>query len=50
MRNAMRRTLRVISEQEISGSEKWLQVEFAAYIHDHEEVKAWGRETPYLTD
>ena len=47
---AMRRTLRVISEQEISGWEKWLQVEFAAYIHDHEEVKAWGRETPYLTD
>jgi hypothetical protein len=46
----IRRTLRVIGEQEISGWEKWLQVEFAAYIHDHEEVKAWGRETPYLTD
>ncbi len=46
----IRRTLRVISEQEISGWEKWLQVEFAAYIHDHDDVKAWGRETPYSTD
>ena len=47
---AMRRTLRVISDQQISGWEKWLQVEFAAYIHDHEDIKAWSRETPYLTD
>jgi hypothetical protein len=38
----IRRTLPVIAEQEISGWAKWLQVEFAAYIHDHEEVKAWG--------
>lgn len=47
---SLRRTLSVIEGQEISGWEKWLQVEFAAFIHDHENVKAWSRETPYTTD
>jgi hypothetical protein len=46
----IRRTLQVINEQSISGWEKWLQVEFAAFIHDHENVKAWSREMPYPTD
>ena len=40
----------MINTQAITGWEKWLQVEFAAFIHDHSDVKAWSRETPYLTD
>jgi hypothetical protein len=47
---SLRRTLQVIGEQSITGWEKWLQVEFAAFIHDHENVKAWSRETPYASD
>jgi uncharacterized membrane protein len=47
---SIRRTLQVISDQSISGWEKWMQVEFAAFIHDHDNVKAWSRETPYSTD
>lgn len=47
---SIRRTLQVIGAQNISGWEKWLQVEFAAFIHDHENVKAWSREAPYATD
>lgn len=47
---SIRKTLSVIYEEEISGWEKWLQVEFASFVHDHEDIKAWGRETPYSTD
>lgn len=47
---SIRRTLQVISDQSISGWEKWIQVEFATFIHDHDNVKAWSRETPYATD
>jgi hypothetical protein len=47
---SVRRTLQVIRAQRITGWEKWLQVEFAAFIQDHENVKAWGREAPYGFD
>lgn len=47
---SIRKTLSVINEEEISGWEKWLQVEFASFVHDHQDIKAWGRETPYSTD
>jgi hypothetical protein len=47
---SVRRTLLVIREQRITGWEKWLQVEFAAFIQDHENVKAWGREALFGMD
>lgn len=46
----IRKTLQVIGAQNISGWEKWIQVEFAAFIHDHDNVKAWSREAPYASD
>jgi len=40
----IKKTLVVILEEEITGWEKWLQIEFAAYLRGHKDVKHWDRE------
>lgn len=47
---SLRKTLSVIRDEEMTGWEKWLQVEFATFIREHDGVKAWSRETPYAID
>ncbi len=46
----IRKTLMVIREENISGWEKWLQIEFSVFLRKYEEVKSWGRESPYTLD
>jgi hypothetical protein len=43
-------TLSLISECEISGWEKWIQIEFAKYCNSHAEITDWGRELRYKLD
>ncbi|MDH0202776.1 hypothetical protein [Comamonas aquatica] len=45
-----RETLSIISETEITGWEKWLQIELAKYCNTHEDIKTWGREARYELD
>lgn len=49
-RKSVRETLSVISELEISGWEKWLQIEFAKFCKSHEDVAEWDRELRYGLD
>jgi hypothetical protein len=46
----LRQTLMAIQEDSITGWEKWLQIEFAAFLRQHDSVKAWGRESQYKLD
>lgn len=46
----LRQTLVAINEDSITGWEKWLQIEFATFLRQHESVKAWGRESQYKLD
>ncbi|MCK9622301.1 MAG: hypothetical protein M0R47_17400 [Methylobacter sp.] len=49
-RKSVRDTLCIISDFEISGWEKWIQIEFAKFCKDHEEISEWGRELRYELD
>ncbi|MBR7745911.1 hypothetical protein [Undibacterium baiyunense] len=49
-RKSVRDTLSTISYFEISGWEKWVQIEFAKFCMDHEEISDWGRELRYELD
>ena len=49
-RKSIRDTLNTVSEFEITGWEKWLQIEFAKYCKTHAEVSDWGRELRYELD
>lgn len=46
----VRKTLSIISDFGISGWEKWVQIEFAKFCKDHEEISEWGRELRYELD
>lgn len=46
----IKKTLAAIHEDKITGWEKWLQIEFASFVREHESVKAWGRESRYKLD
>lgn len=46
----IRRTLIAISEDGITGWEKWLQIELATYFRQHESIKKWGREVQHKLD
>jgi len=43
-------TLGTISEFDISGWEKWIQIEFAKFCKSHAEITEWGRELRYELD
>ena len=43
-------TLSMISEFDISGWEKWIQIEFAKHCKSHPEITDWGRELRYELD
>ena len=49
-RAQIRRTLVAIREESITGWEKWLQIEFASFIRQHDDVKGWSRESSYQLD
>jgi len=49
-KKAIKDTLSTISEFDISGWEKWIQIEFAKYCKSHEEITEWGRELRYELD
>jgi hypothetical protein len=46
----VRRALLAISEDSMTGWEKWLQIELAQFLRDHKKVKAWWRESKYALD
>lgn len=46
----LRRTLVAIEADEISGWEKWLQIELAQFFREHDQIKAWWRESSYKLD
>lgn len=39
-----------IDQDNITGWEKWLQIEFAAFLRSHPQVRAWWRESKYNLD
>lgn len=43
-------TLCTISESNISGWEKWIQIEFAKFCKSHPEITYWDREQRYELD
>lgn len=49
-KKAVRDTLSAISDFEISGWEKWLQIEFAKFCMNHDQISEWGRELRYELD
>jgi hypothetical protein len=46
----IRKTLAAIKEEEITGWEKWLQIEFATFLRSHDSVKEWNREIQHSLD
>ena len=42
--------LKTFSEAHMTGWEKWLQIEFAAFLSVHENVTYWWRESRYQID
>lgn len=49
-KKSIKDTLSTISEFEISGWEKWIQIEFAKFCKSHEDITEWGRELRYELD
>lgn len=49
-RNHIKKTLKTINDCKMSGWEKWLQIELAAYLETREDIKAWWRESSYEID
>ncbi len=49
-KKAIKETLSMISEFDITGWEKWIQIEFAKHCKSHSEITHWGRELRYELD
>jgi hypothetical protein len=49
-RGTVKRALDLIDEVGITGWEKWWQVEFAAWLADHDAIGDWVMEEVFLTD
>jgi hypothetical protein len=49
-RGTVRRSLDLMEQIGITGWEKWWQVEFAAWLSDHEHIAEWVMEEVFLTD
>jgi len=46
----IQRTLAAIEEAEVTGWEKWWQIELALYLSEHDEVGNWNMEERFFTD
>ena len=46
----IRTALAKIAETDVSGWEKWWQIELALFLSDHEDVAEWDMEEPFFTD
>lgn len=46
----IKKTLKAVDASAMSGWEKWLQIELAAFIQDQPNIKAWWRESSYELD
>ncbi len=46
----IKKTLVAIREEDITGWKKWLQIEFATFLRNHDAVKDWDREIPHALD
>lgn len=49
-KKSIKDTLAIISEFDISGWEKWIQIEFAKFCKSHGNITHWGRELRYELD
>jgi hypothetical protein len=49
-RARVQRALQNIEEMEVTGWEKWWQIELALYVDEHPEVAEWDMEEPFFTD
>lgn len=49
-RSHIKKTLKAVDASAMSGWEKWLQIELAAFIQDQPNIKAWWRESSYELD
>lgn len=49
-KKSIRDTLAMIDEYEISGWEKWLQIELSKTLKEHPTVRRWSREKRYPLD
>lgn len=49
-KGSIKRSLDLIDEVEITGWEKWWQVEFASWLAEHDGVGDWVMEEVFLTD
>ena len=46
----IRTALAKIAETEVSGWEKWWQIELALFLSEHEDVAEWNMEEPFFID
>jgi hypothetical protein len=46
----IRRSLATIADVEVTGWEKWWQVELAMFLCDHDQISEWDIEEEFLTD
>lgn len=46
----IRTALAMIADKDISGWEKWWQIELALFLSEHEDVAEWDMEEPFFTD
>jgi len=46
----IRRSLKAIAETEVTGWEKWWQIELAMFLSEHDDVAEWEIEEEFLTD
>ncbi|MEK6762975.1 MAG: hypothetical protein AABY96_09690 [Nitrospirota bacterium] len=42
--------LAMIADKDISGWEKWWQIELALFLSEHDDVAEWDMEEPFFTD
>lgn len=46
----IKKTLKAINDCEMSGWEKWLQIELSAFLETRDDIRAWWRESSYEID
>lgn len=46
----IKKTLKAINDSGMTGWEKWLQIELAAFLEARADIKAWWRESSYELD
>lgn len=49
-RAKVQRALQSIEDMEVTGWEKWWQIELALYMDEHPDVAEWDMEEPFFTD